>query len=1058
MQEGYFDSRFAKSEIQTNNSCETIEFRESTPLMCDKSIYEVSIGDNIKHRNIWNSWYKWIKGVFISKSLSVRSIKINEFKSDKYEYPPNIVKNQKYNLVSFLPQVLFEQFSRFFNLYFLIVCISQLFPGFVIGYLFTYIFPLGFVLMISISKEATDDIRRYLRDKEANSQLYHVLTPDGLVDIPSYNLRVGDVLYIEKDQKIPADLVLLKALDRSGSAFIRTDQLDGETDWKLRVSVPGTQKIENPNYLLHLGVSLLVETPHKDIHSFVGKIIFESGDMIEPLCIDNTLWMNSVLASGPVYAVVIYTGKHTRAAMNTNHPSTKFGIIDEELNFAAKLLFLLSFILSFIMISLKGFFGPWIEYLIRFFILFSSIIPMSLRVNVDTARIIYGYQISQDQKIPGIIVRNSSIPEELARVGYILSDKTGTLTRNEMELKKLHLGTISYGSDASDEVTMHLQIVNKTKKEPCDGNPFLTRGRRDISYRVYDIILALALCHNVTPVLENGKISYQAASPDEVAIVRWTQHVGIELIYRDRESIHLKKCNGEVMVFRIIEMFPFSSSSKRMGIIVKDQATGERVFYLKGADTVMNHLVQKNDWLEEECDNTAREGLRTLVFARKRLSQDQLNEFLGLYNKVKLSMVDRNIKMQNLVSNRLEFDLELLGMTGVEDKLQDNVRITLETLKNAGIKIWMLTGDKVETATCIALSSRLISRNQKKHFIQKLESRNDALVALSNLRGKLDHSLIIDGISLELIMQNFETTFAKISSLLPTVVCCRCTPQQKADVTKLLKSFTKERICCIGDGGNDVSMIQAADIGVGIIGKEGKQASLAADFSITQFSHLTRLLLWHGRNSYKRTSKLSQFVIHRGIVITIMQVVFSAIFYFSPIPLYQGVLAMGYCTIFTTFPVFSLVLDQDIKENIALLYPELYRELKKGRALSCRTFFSWTLVSTYQGGVIMLMAIWLFETDFFHIVSITFTSLILNELLMVALHINTWHYMMILAELASIMIYTLTVYFLRRDLDISPSLSFFGKVGVITIVSFVPLFLVKILRHLINPPNYTKLS
>ena len=145
---------------------------------------------------------------------------------------------------------------------------------------------------------------------------------------------------------------------------------------------------------------------------------------------------------------------------------------------------------------------------------------------------------------------------------------------------------------------------------------------------------------------------------------------------------------------------------------------------------------------------------------------------------------------------------------------------------------------------------------------------------------------------------------------------------------------------------------------------------------------------------------------------------FSSIFYFAPIALYQGILAVGYCTFYTNFPVFSLIWDLDVPQNIALLYPELYKELVKGRIFSLKTFFTWMLVSIYQGGVIMLMAIWLFESDFIHIVSITFTALILNELLMVALQVNTWHYLMICAEGLSIIIYLLSLKFLPEDFDI----------------------------------------
>lgn len=507
------------------------------------------------------------------------------------------------------------------------------------------------------------------------------------------------------------------------------------------------------------------------------------------------------------------------------------------------------------------------------------------------------------------------------------------------------------------------------------------KARRDISSRVRDIVTALAVCHNVTPVTEdNGSITYQASSPDEVAIVRWTESVGLTLVFRDINNIHIRNAQGEVFEFEVLQVFPFTSETKRMGIILRDLATGEITFYEKGADVVMAKIVQYNDWLEEECGNMAREGLRTLVVARKRMSEELYQEFEAKYHVAKTSITDRTNAMNAVVNQILEQDLELLGLTGVEDKLQDGVKTTLELLRNAGLKIWMLTGDKIETATCIAISSKLVARNQSIHQISKRKSNLfcskklkswwlfhqyshnafyfflitvtnalDAQDELDLLRGKKDCCLVIDGESIQLCLDYLREEFIEITVRLPVVVCCRCSPTQKADIARLIKQYTKKRICCIGDGGNDVSMIQQADVGVGIVGKEGKQASLAADFSVLQFSYLTKLLLWHGRNSYKRSAKLSQFVIHRGLIISIMQAVFSAMFYFAPIALYQGMLIVGYTTIYTNAPVFSLVLDQDVPEDIALLYPELYRDLTKGRSLSYKTFFSWLLISLYQG-------------------------------------------------------------------------------------------------------------
>lgn len=328
---------------------------------------------------------------------------------------------------------------------------------------------------------------------------------------------------------------------------------------------------------------------------------------------------------------------------------------------------------------------------------------------------------------------------------------------------------------------------------------------------------------------------------------------------------------------------------------------------------------------------------------------------------------------------------------GVEDRLQDGVRPTLELLRNAGVRVWMLTGDKLETACCIAKSSQLIGRNQGLHVLRSVKTRPDAHLELNQFRRKQGHALVISGESLEVCLQYYRPEFLELATACPAVVCCRCSPTQKAQVVQLIQKHTGKRTCAIGDGGNDVSMIQQADAGVGIEGREGRQASLAGDFSIPQFSHIAKLLLVHGRRSYKRSAALSQFVIHRGLIITTLQAVFSAVFYLSSVALYQGFLMVGYSTLYTMFPVFSLVLDQDITSTTAVTYPELYKDLSKGRSLSYKTFFIWVLISIYQGGVIMYGALILFEDDFIHIVAISFSALILTELIMVALTVRTWH-------------------------------------------------------------------
>ncbi|XP_067928556.1 probable phospholipid-transporting ATPase IIB [Watersipora subatra] len=978
------------------------------------------------------------------------------------EYPPNVIRNQKYSVLSFIPMVLFEQFKFFLNLYFLVMACSQFVPEIRIGYLYTYWGPLGFVLSVTMLRELLDDVRRYKRDKEVNSQSYKKLTSSGETFVPSSDIHVGDLIIVEKNQRVPADIVFLRTSEKSGACFIRTDQLDGETDWKLKLAVEPTQRLTADSELYSMSAQVYAEQPQMDIHNFVGT--FTQMDETEEklsLNLDNVIWANSIIASGTALGVVIYTGYETRSVMNTSKPACKTGLVDLEINFLTKILFLAVIVLALVMMFIKGFEGPWYRYLMRFILLFSYIIPISLRVNLDMGKAAYSLMIMRDKDIEGTVVRSTTIPEDLGRIEYLLSDKTGTLTQNEMVFKKLHLGTVSYTAETMDEVGKHLKTSFSSDTIPQHVSQ--QRIRRTAVTRVHEAVKAIALCHNVTPVYEvegdPTSMTYQASSPDEVALVKWTEAVGLALVHRDLTSMTLRSpVNGLPIKYEILQTFPFTSETKRMGIIVKDDSGGI-TFYMKGADVVMNAIVQYNDWLEEETDNMAREGLRTLVVAKKSLTEDQYRDFEARHNQAKLSTDDRSRKIGAVVES-LERDLELLCLTGVEDKLQENVRPTLELLRNAGIKIWMLTGDKLETAICIGKSSKLVSKTQQLFVFKQVFTRTEVHAELNAFRKRNDAALVIRGDSLEICLSFYEHEFVELACHSPTVIVCRCSPTQKADIVHLIKRHTKRRICTIGDGGNDVSMIQAADTGVGIVGKEGKQASLAADFSINQFSYVGKLLIVHGRNSYKRSAALSQFVMHRGLIITTMQAVFSSIFYLASIELFPGFLMIGYATIYTMFPVFSLVLDKDVTSTVALTYPELYKELTKGRSLSLKTFFIWVLISIYQGGVIMYGALLLFDEDFIHVMAITFTSLILTELLMVALTIRTWHWLMVVAELVSLGAYIASLIILRKyfDPEFIKTFNFIWKVVIITGISCIPLYVVKFLQRKFSPATHSKLS
>lgn len=1009
---------------------------------------------------------------------------------------------------------MYEQFRMFYNLFFLLVACSQFIPALRVGFFWTYFGPLLFVLAVSVSKEAVDDFARFQRDRKLNMFAYSMLVRQGnddatIVRVASQDIRVGDVLMLETNERVPADCVLLRAVtaeedvtesvdglmdgkaEGGDTLFIRTDQLDGETDWKLRRAVTGTQTLPQDSDVLYSGGQLEAEAPKKEIYDFVGTFVYADGRR-EPLNLENTLWANTVVASGRAICVVVYNGSETRSMLNTSSPQSKIGKLDHEVNRMSKMLFLLLFSLSALLTGLRGFTGQWILYFCRYFLLLSAIIPISMRVNLDMAKIAYTQFIEGDsRKMPGCTVRNSNLPEELGRIEYLLTDKTGTLTQNEMSFKKLHLGTMLFARDSLEDIYQYAKAafyrdavaaglidedsipsshVTPMSRDSAirsgSGGDFgrdSSKGRR-AQRQVQEALLAIALAHNVTPVEENGQRALQAASPDEVALVKFAESVGVVLKERSMSRVVLRVPGDIELKYDILAEFPFTSAAKRMGIIVQDRRTRSIVLYVKGADAIVGKKVRYNDWLDEECGNLAREGLRTLVYARRELSATEYALFAERWQNARTSAVNRK-EFMAAVQDEIEQDMSLLALTGVEDKLQSNVRESLEKLRHAGIRIWMLTGDKVETATNIAISSRLAERSQGIFRITGMKSRTEASRALSRFRRQANNDvLVVDGTSLQIYLDMFPEEFIELAAMAPAAVACRCSPTQKADIVKLLQSRLSKRVAAIGDGGNDVGMIQQAHAGIGIPGKEGMQASLAADFSITSFSHLTRLLLWHGRNSYRRSARLAQFVIHRGLIISIIQTVYCALFFYAAVSVYSGWILVGYATAFTMFPVFSLILDEDVSEHAADTYPELYKDLQKGRSLNLKTFLIWVFKSIYQGTMIMVFSVYvLWDDEYFttlHLSAISFTALILTELLMVAFEVHRWHWMMIVAEACSLLFYVASIFILQDTFDHSLIFQwgFLGRVIAVTVVSCVPVTIGKWLKRRYAPASYSKVA
>ena len=1085
--------------------------------------------------------------------VDTKSKRIVGFRDKSYNitYWSNKVENYKYNMLLFLPTVIYNQFKQFGNFFYLVMAISQFIPDIKVGFLFAYVSPLCVVVIVSLLKELIDDVNRRIQDLKTNSTKVTTIqfikskkNKNSLKELKkikkSYsNLKIGDIIELNKDEKVPADIIVLKTFNESedSNTFIRTDQLDGETDWKLRKAPGITQKL-NEAQILELNGFINYEPPSKFIYNFEGFISIKNseGNIIkEALGLENTMWESTILATQKIIGIVIYTGKETRARMNSSMPKIKLGIVDHELNMVTFYLFCIMLCAAMFLTLLKGYYSRMFFTFFKFIVLFCAIIPIALRVNLVISKTFFSVRINKDKSIPETIARNSTIPEELGRVSYIFSDKTGTLTKNEMIFKNIAMETDQFGQESfndlkdilEDECKTNdaplLDIYNKLKendeinnndiinednnnntsinnnKNLIDDSPLSTDNlisnenikekkphshrkkhkklRRSRNKIIKDTITSMLLCNNVTPIISNENpdiITYQASSPDEIALVKFAEKLNMRLIYRTDKEIKIKNISGTIEEYNILANFPFSSDTKRMGIILQNKKYGHIIFYLKGAENVMMNFVKKEyvGYIKENTENLATKGLRTLVLTQKLIPQKEFKIWFDEYSEALTSMDNRKQKLRDVIS-KLENNMEFLCVTGVEDLLQNEVATTIDNLRNAGIKLWMLTGDKVETATCISISTGLKAKNHKIFTLtyDQIKDEENPENEINKLKEKLEeynnkimidpHLFILDGDTLDLALKQCQKEFYESAMQAPSVVCCRCSPTQKRLIVKNIKKYTNCRTAAVGDGGNDVAMIQEADVGIGIVGKEGLQASLASDYSIKEFKNLSILILWWGRIAYKNTSTMANFIVHRGLIIAFCQFFFSLMFYFNPVPLYNGFLTFGFSTIFTNLPIISILLDQDVDKKNVLNFPNLYKILLKGREINLKNFLWWLFKAIIQANIIMFGSLFMFPDNIFlKIVTCSFTALVYLEILNIYTEINKIHWFMIFSLLGTCAVYTLTLAFLNNYLDIYFVIKkdIFWKIIVISVIAWIPFFSANKIKKYCFPQEYDKVN
>ncbi|XP_075151273.1 phospholipid-transporting ATPase VD isoform X1 [Haematobia irritans] len=483
----------------------------------------------------------------------------------------------------------------------------------------------------------------------------------------------------------------------------------------------------------------------------------------------------------------------------------------------------------------------------------------------------------------------------------------------------------------------------------------------------------------------DGRPLFEAESPDELALVNAAYSYDCCLVNRSPNHILVSVPTKGLVEYEVLKILPFDSSRKCMSIVVRRTGTQEIVLYTKGADTSIMPVLTPcspnspegiiREKTQQQLDNYARDGLRILVMAKRNLNASEYTEWWARHQEIEMSMENRERRLRDSFA-KLESNLTLLGATGIEDRLQEGVPETISSLLSAGISIWVLTGDKPETAINIAYSAKLFT--QQMELIRLTARSKDAAESAINFylneietESKLSpfdrnhrlkpRALVVDGKTLTFILDlrsKLIRPFLKLAKSCASVLCCRSTPLQKAYLVKVVKEELRLCTLAIGDGANDVSMIQMADVGVGISGQEGTQAVMAADFTVARFRYLERLLIAHGYWCYDRLSRMILYFFYKNAAFVFLIFWYQLYCGFSGSVMMDQMYLMLYNLIFTSLPPLAIgVYDQRVPEDLLLRNTYLYKNGRLGLAYKPHDFWIVLLDALYQSLIVFFIAL-----------------------------------------------------------------------------------------------------
>uniref|UniRef100_A0A8C7LF48 Phospholipid-transporting ATPase n=1 Tax=Oncorhynchus mykiss TaxID=8022 RepID=A0A8C7LF48_ONCMY len=933
--------------------------------------------------------------------------------------------------------------------------------------------PLVLVLGITAIKDLVDDL---VRDSS---------TSRWFQESKWMNIHVGDVVRLKKNDHIPADILLLSSSNPNSLCYVETAELDGETNLKFKMGLKVTdERLQEEGQLAQFDAMIVCEEPNNRLDKFTGTMRWRKDEF--PLDLDNMMLRGCrIRNTDECHGLVIFAGKNTLFGTNEHTPTTT--LIPSSLRQIFVILILVcaglaignSFWYEEVgsrawylydgkdqTASYRGFLSFW-----GYIIVLNTMVPISLYVSVEVIRlgqskfINWDLQMYYQEKDTPAKARTTTLNEQLGQIEYVFSDKTGTLTQNIMAFKKCTIA----GPDKVQILDFSWNKYADSKFEYLDHSLVACiRSKKD--KETLEFFKLLSLCHTVMVEQKEDELVYQAASPDEGALVTAARNFGFVFLSRTQDTITISEMDQE-MTYEVLALLDFNSDRKRMSIILRFP-DGRIRLYCKGADTVIYERLSPNSRHKEvtqtALDIFANQTLRTLCLCYKDISKQEFDAWAKKHKDASVAMGNREAALDR-VYEQIENNLMMIGATAIEDKLQDGVPETIAKLAKADIKIWVLTGDKKETAENIGYSCELLTDDMQIHYgddiNEKLRlrqaSRRDQLPASGRTRKKVPdpffpepgkNALIITGGWLNEILyekkkkrrrlrlkrlgrrpasatpqdstqpiddwekESRQVDFVNMACECEAVICCRVTPKQKANVVSLVKKYKKAVTLSIGDGANDVNMIKTADIGVGISGQEGMQAVMSSDYAFAQFRYLERLLLVHGRWSYIRMCKFLRYFFFKNFAFTLVHFWYSFFNGFSAQVAYEDWFITLYNVMYSSLPVLLVgLLDQDVNDKLSRKFPKLYLPGQQGALFNYKNFFISLFHGIFTSLVVFFIPYGAFlqtmgqdgeaPSDYQSLAVVMASSLIFTVNLQISLETSYWTFVNCFAVLCSIAIY-----------------------------------------------------